>query len=77
MEFSRILEWVAFPFSRDLPNSGIEPGSPALQADSSLSEPPEKPLVTLAARFIETNLSQLTLDREISFKDTGLSQSQG
>ena len=26
----RILEWVAFPFSRGLPNPGIEPGSPAL-----------------------------------------------
>ena len=30
----RILEWVAFPFSRGLPNPGIEPRSPALQADS-------------------------------------------
>ena len=27
---SRILDWVAYPFSRDLPNPGIEPGSPAL-----------------------------------------------
>ena len=26
----RILEWIAIPFSRDLPNPGIEPGSPAL-----------------------------------------------
>ena len=31
---ARILEWVAFPFSGDLPNSGIKPRSPALQADS-------------------------------------------
>ena len=31
---ARILEWVAIPFPRDLPNSGIEPGSLALQADS-------------------------------------------
>ena len=30
---ARILEWVAISFSRDLPNPGIEPGSPALQAD--------------------------------------------
>ena len=30
---ARILEWVAMPFSRDLPNPGIEPGSPALEAD--------------------------------------------
>jgi len=28
---ARILEWVAFPFSTDLPNPGIEPRSPALQ----------------------------------------------
>ena len=26
----RILEWVAYPFSRDLPDPGIKPGSPAL-----------------------------------------------
>ena len=31
---ARILEWVVFPFSRDLPNSGIEPKSPTLQVDS-------------------------------------------
>ena len=30
-------EWVAMPSSRDLPNPGIEPESPALQADSLLS----------------------------------------
>ena len=31
---ARILEWVAISFSRDLPDPGIEPGSPALQADA-------------------------------------------
>ena len=36
---ARILEWVAISFSRDLPNPGIEPGSPALQADALPSEP--------------------------------------
>ena len=36
---ARILEWVAFPFSRDLPNPGVEPRSPALQADSLPAEP--------------------------------------
>ena len=41
---ARILEWVAIPFSRYLPDPGIKPGSPALQADSLLSEPPGKPL---------------------------------
>ena len=36
---ARILEWVAFPFSRDLP----QPRSPALKADSLPAEPPGKP----------------------------------
>ena len=40
---ARILEWVAVPFSRDLPNPGIEPKSPVLQVDSLLAEPPGKP----------------------------------
>ena len=34
------------PSPGDPPNPGTEPGSPALQADSSLSEPPGKPLLT-------------------------------
>ena len=37
---ARILEWVDFPFARDLPNSGTELRSPALQADSLLAEQP-------------------------------------
>ena len=32
-----------FPFPGDLPNPGIEPGSPALRADSLPSEPPGNP----------------------------------
>ena len=36
---ARILEWVALPFSRDLPNPGIKPLSPTLQADSLPAEP--------------------------------------
>ena len=39
----RILEWVAFPPPGKLSNTGIEPGSPALQADSLPSETPGKP----------------------------------
>ena len=42
---ARILEWVAFPFSKDLPNPGIKLGSPALQADSLPTEPSGKPRV--------------------------------
>ena len=41
MEFSRQEYWSELPFPSlgDLPNPGIEPGSPTLQADSLLSEP--------------------------------------
>ena len=46
IEFSRQEYWSGLPFPSpgDLPNSGIEPGSPALQADALLSEPPGNPL---------------------------------
>ena len=45
MDFSRQEYWsgLPFPFPGDLLNPGIEPGSPALQADALLSEPPGKP----------------------------------
>ena len=39
---ARILEWVAVPFSSGSSKLGIKPRSPALQADSLLSEPPGK-----------------------------------
>ena len=35
------------PFPGDLPDPGIEPMSPALQADSLLSEPPGKPCLSV------------------------------
>ena len=40
---ARILDWVAMPPLGNLPNPGIEPGSPALQADSLPTQPPAKP----------------------------------
>ena len=45
MGFSRQEYWSVLPCPSlwDLPDPGIEPGSPALQADSLLSEPPGKP----------------------------------
>ena len=40
---ARILEWVPFLSPGDLPDPGIEPVSPTLQANSLPSEPPGKP----------------------------------
>ena len=48
---ARTLEWIAIPFSQvgdggNIPEPGIKPGSPRLQADSLPSEPPGKPIQT-------------------------------
>ena len=45
MGFSRQECWSGLPFPSpgDLPDPGIEPGSPTLQADALSSEPPGKP----------------------------------
>ena len=45
MEFSRQEYWrgLSFPSPGDLPDSGIEPVSPTLQADALPSEAPGKP----------------------------------
>ena len=52
-EFSKQEYWSGLPFPSpgDLPDSGIEPWSPALQADSLPSEPPGKPGRSLVIRF--------------------------
>jgi len=44
MGFSRQEYWSGLPFPSpgDLPYSGIEPGSPTLEADALTSEPPQK-----------------------------------
>ena len=46
MGFSRQEYWSGLPFPSpgDLPDPGIEPRSPALQADTLPSEPPGKPI---------------------------------
>ena len=45
MGFSRQEYWSGLPFPSpgDLPDPGIEPGSPALEAEALTSEPPGKP----------------------------------
>ena len=60
---AKILEWVAFPFSRDLPNPEIEPRFPALQADSLTAEPPGKPKNTGVGRLSLLQGIFLTQDR--------------
>ena len=64
---ARILEWVAFPFSRDPlvdPNPGIEPRSPSLQTDSLPAEPQGKPKNTAAGSL--SLLQRIFLAQELN-----------
>ena len=59
MGFSKQQCWsgLPFPFSGDIPNSGIEPTSPALQTDSLLTELPGKAYIKYnGAKSYETVL---------------------
>ena len=58
MGFSRQEYWSGLPFPspRDLPDPGIEPRFPALQADALPSEPPGKPFI-LEKREVKLSLS--------------------
>ena len=54
MEFSRQEYWSGLPFPSpgDLLDPGIEPGSPALQADALPSEPPGNPVFLIYWSYI-------------------------
>ena len=56
-----ILEWVAYPFSRELSDLGIETGSPALQADSLPAELPGKPPAYIILNVKTMNIFSLVL----------------
>ena len=43
VEMAMYWSGLPFPSPGDLPDPGTEPGSPALQADTLMSEPPGKP----------------------------------
>ena len=63
--FSRQEYWSGLPFPSpgDLPDPGIEPGSPSFQADALTSEPPGKPITYIYFKvWVETLFS--TGDRQ-------------
>ena len=58
----RIWQWVAYPFSRGLPDLRIELGSPALQVDSLPSELPGKPsYYTRHLKLVQSSISIISL----------------
>ena len=56
-----------FPSPGELPNPGMEPGSPALQVDSLPSETPAKPIAS-------TNVNHFLLSKLCPFQHYGLSR---
>ena len=75
MDFPRQGYWIGLPFPSpgDLPDPGIEPMSPALQADSLLTEPPGKlyqGIITYILRFIQDFICMISADDSINNVDT-------
>ena len=73
MEFSRHEYWSGLPFPSPgyLPNTGIEPRSPALQADSLSSEPRGSLSMFFAAYFVRSSVREewvLDFSRRAGFK---------
>ena len=73
MGFPRQVYWsgLPFPLPRDLPNPGIEPASPALQADSLPAEPPGKSSLYRVLFFMqfEVLFGLVKMDRVSTAKD--------
>ena len=71
MDFPRQEHWrgLHLPSPGDLPDPGIEPGSPALKANSLLSEPPRKPYLDI----IQYKIKSFVFKKE----SNGLSQRFG
>ena len=68
--FSRQESWSGLPFpsSGDLPDPGIEPGSPTLEADALISEPPGKPRFTWDFFIFAQNHTFKSLSRDLNHR---------
>ena len=68
MGFSRQEYWSGLPFPSpgDLPNPGIKPGSPVLQAEALTSEPPYFHLNKCSAKLLSIQYGKVY--REIYYK---------
>ena len=63
MDVFRPEYWSRFPSPADLPNPGIEPRSPALQADSLSAEAQGKPHISTYCR-VKSNLQKQLVDKD-------------
>ena len=69
IEFSRQEYWRGLPFPPpgDLPDPGIEHGSPPLEADSLLSEPPGTPIGQSYQKFASEKVITVVLSVGVQF----------
>ena len=67
--FSRQEYWsgLLFPSPGDLPDLGIEPGSPTLQADSLLSEPPRNPFIAPSTTHVHACILHMLGNQPLCF----------
>ena len=67
VEFSRQEYWsgLLFPSPGDLPDPGIEPGSPALQAHSFTTEPPGKPSIILKVYLCTSYYAKSIIEKRL------------
>ena len=67
MGFSRQEYWSGLPFPSpgDLPDTGIKPGSPTLEADALTSEPPGKPIRHSSVQFSHSVVSDSLQPHEL------------
>ena len=68
--FSRQKHWSGLPFPSpgDLPDPGIKPRSPALQAYSLLTEPPGKPMVITNEKIYKKCTKFKKKETEVNYK---------
>ena len=76
MGFSRQEYWSGLPFPSpgDLPDPGIEPGSPASQADTLTSEPSGKSQKTFNLEISELSINQILRKKEHTNPDFRISK---
>ena len=74
MKFSGQEYWSGLPFPSpgDIPDPGIKPRSPAMQAASLLSEPPGKPKLTVFQLKKKKQQQQLAKQSQLTFQSAVL-----
>ena len=74
---ARILEWVAIPFSEDLPDPGVDSVSPALAGRFFTPEPPGKPEWGSGDQVIAGEQEKADLEGDVQVESRRGSRNEG